>query len=204
MSPPTDVGLSELTEKIGEYRSQLDETGKLIKEYEARLVSLEDTLDALADAASSLEDCDAELERTREIYYTAEAARRYLTEAKEKFLARYTEPMRLAFTKYYSFIADESGDEYAVDANFKVSVREHGATYSTEHLSKGYGDLVGLCSRISMTDAMYKEEKPFLVFDDPFVNFDDKKTSGAMRFTREVAKDYQIIYLTCHSARSGE
>jgi uncharacterized protein YhaN len=52
-----------------------------------------------------------------------------------------------------------------------------------------------------MADAMYASEKPFIVLDDPFVNLDDKKLSGATRFISDVASGYQIIYFTCQSAR---
>ena len=57
--------------------------------------------------------------------------------------------------------------------------------------------MIGLCLRLSMTDAMYKGEKPVLVLDDPFVNLDDKKTSSAAKLLSEVAKEYQVIYFTC-------
>lgn len=53
-----------------------------------------------------------------------------------------------------------------------------------------------------MIDIMYKNEKPFLLFDDPFVNLDDRKLTGARDFLAKIAENYQIIYLTCQNARN--
>ena len=49
------------------------------------------------------------------------------------------------------------------------------------YLSAGKQDLVGICMRMALVEAMYKEEKPFLIFDDPFVNLDDNNIKGAMK-----------------------
>ena len=55
---------------------------------------------------------------------------------------------------------------------------------------------------MAMIDIMYRNEKPFLLFDDPFVNLDDQKLIGARDFLTRIAENYQIIYLTCQNARN--
>ena len=55
--------------------------------------------------------------------------------------------------------------------------------------------------RLSLVDALFGDEKPFLILDDPFVNLDENRTKGAMRFLTEIAKEYQVIYFTCHGSR---
>ena len=54
---------------------------------------------------------------------------------------------------------------------------------------------------MAMIDAMYPEEKPFLVLDDPFSNLDDERLKGGLRFLHSASLEYQIIYLTCHKSR---
>ena len=54
---------------------------------------------------------------------------------------------------------------------------------------------------MAMIDAMYENEMPFLIFDDPFVNQDDERLKYGVRFLGEVGKEYQVIYLTCHTSR---
>ena len=62
-------------------------------------------------------------------------------------------------------------------------------------------DLVMLCMRLSLVDALFREVKPFVILDDPFINLDDRRTAEALKLIRELSKDRQIIYLTCNSSR---
>ena len=98
-------------------------------------------------------------------------------------------------------LSGDDGKVFTIDANLNVTYVEQGQPRVPDTLSEGYKDLVGLCRRVAMADAMYAAEKPFIVLDDPFVNLDDKKLSGASRFIRDIASGYQIIYFTCQSAR---
>jgi uncharacterized protein YhaN len=68
-------------------------------------------------------------------------------------------------------------------------------------MSAGYQDLIGVCMRLALVDAMYQGEKPFLILDDPFVNLDEEKTAAGMTLLSNVAQEYQTIYFTCHSSR---
>ena len=60
-----------------------------------------------------------------------------------------------------------------IDADTKLTVMEQNMPRDIGYLSAGKQDLVGVCMRMALVEAMYKEEKPFLIFDDPFVNLDD-------------------------------
>ena len=55
---------------------------------------------------------------------------------------------------------------------------------------------------MAMVDAMYKEEKPFIIFDDSFVNLDKERLEGGFKFLKELEKEYQIIYFSCHESRA--
>ena len=52
---------------------------------------------------------------------------------------------------------------------------------------------------MALLDSMYEGEKPFIIMDDSFVNLDDTNLVGAKKFLDEISKEYQVIYLTCHS-----
>ena len=62
-------------------------------------------------------------------------------------------------------------------------------------------DMLNICMRLSLADALYDGEKPMLILDDPFVNLDDDRLINAMELLKKLAEDRQIIYLTCHSSR---
>ena len=78
---------------------------------------------------------------------------------------------------------------------------QQGEARNTELLSAGYRNLVELARRMAFIDAMYKEEKPFILLDDPFINLDPPKVEGGMRFLEAIARDHQVIYFTCHDSR---
>ena len=69
-------------------------------------------------------------------------------------------------------------------------------------LSAGYRDMVGIALRAALVDAMYTDEKPMLVMDDPFAMLDDEKIVSARAFLQKLASEYQIIYLTCSEGRA--
>jgi uncharacterized protein YhaN len=55
---------------------------------------------------------------------------------------------------------------------------------------------------MALVEAMYKGEKPFVICDDPFTDFDEVKVKNGMSFIKEISDEYQVIYFTCHSSRS--
>ena len=54
---------------------------------------------------------------------------------------------------------------------------------------------------MALVDAMYQEEEPVLIMDDPFVSLDDRKVSACRNFLEKLGEKYQIIYFTCSAAR---
>lgn len=127
-----------------------------------------------------------------------------LTEARNQFNARYLKPIRASFDRYYTMLSGENSDMYELDAGLNITMRAYGRGRNILSLSEGYQDLIGLCRRMAMIDAMYEKEKPFLVLDDPFVNLDDQKLECAGRFVKAIAREHQVIYLTCQSSRNLE
>ena len=96
-----------------------------------------------------------------------------------------------------------SSDQFRIDADIKVTVDELGRQREIDSLSTGYRDLTGICLRLALADAMYPDEKPALIMDDPFTNLDDSKVTAAKELLRAVSEKYQIIYFTCSSSRAA-
>ena len=59
-----------------------------------------------------------------------------------------------------------------------------------------------LCMRLSLVDALFRNQKMFVVLDDPFVNLDDKHMAQARELLHALESERQILYLTCHSGRT--
>ncbi len=63
-------------------------------------------------------------------------------------------------------------------------------------LSQGTLDLVYLAARLGLVRLVTGDRRPPLVFDDPFVTLDDERARRALELLREIATDFQVIYLT--------
>jgi uncharacterized protein YhaN len=136
------------------------------------------------------------------MYRYVDIARSRLSTAKETMTAKYAAPILKSFSQYYKMISGKGAEHFHVDANTTVTVDEMGKQREVNTMSSGYKDLIGICLRLALVDAMYTEESPMLIMDDPFTNLDDCKISAGKEFIEEIAEKYQIIYFTCSDSRS--
>jgi len=144
----------------------------------------------------------AKLDEQRASLDTILSAQKYLKEAKEKFSGRYLERMKTGFARYLSRLCGEENISATMDGNFSVKLRRAGVSRTPEAMSTGWRDMISLCARLSLVDALFEGEAPFLVLDDPLVNLDDEAAARAALILDEAAAHYQILYLTCHSSRA--
>ena len=134
-------------------------------------------------------------------YERLKMTRQYLAQAKASYLTKYRNPLMQAFLAYYEMISGDSGENLRMDANLELSIQEYGCGHESRYYSAGWKDLMGICMRMALVEVLFKEEKPFLILDDPFVNLDKQKSQAALEFVRAIGEDYQIIYFTCHESR---
>jgi uncharacterized protein YhaN len=60
-------------------------------------------------------------------------------------------------------------------------------------------DQLYLAARLALLDLLYRDTKPPLLLDDPFVKFDPDRREQAMELCKEIAQDHQILFFTCHN-----
>jgi uncharacterized protein YhaN len=145
-----------------------------------------------------------ELRELEQRYNLLILTRDHIEKAHDNFTKVYMAPIMSAFEKFYRIFINTSGLReipYRMDAHFNVNFIAEGREHSTQLLSVGFRNMVELARRMAFVEAMYQNEKPFILLDDPFVNLDDYKVSGAMQFLDEIAQTYQVIYFTCHESR---
>jgi len=73
---------------------------------------------------------------------------------------------------------------------------ERGDWVPVSSLSQGTIDQVYLAARIELVRLVTQDRRPPLVFDDPFVTYDDQRAALAVDLLRGLAADHQILYLT--------
>ncbi len=194
--------LNEVNEKLNDITLSMDGIRENIQGYERREDDLYEELEQIREYEEELVQDKQDYENLRDKAKLLKKTKELLIEAKENFTAQYMAPLLSAFGKYYKRISEQDADMFTIDANMNLYVNEYGADREVDFLSRGSQDLVGMAFRMALVEAMYKGEKPFVICDDPFTDFDEVKVKNGMSFIKEISEDYQVIYFTCHSSRS--
>ena len=197
--------IDQLNGKIKAIDGDLEEVRGRIEQYTRQMEDLEEQLDLRDEKEQELAELKELQEKEQDTFDTVMLTQDYLQRAREQFIARYMAPISNAFRKYYDLLVGISEEnDWQIDANISFRKKEQGELRETKWLSAGYQDLIGVCMRLALADAMYPDEKPFLILDDPFVNLDDDKAKRGMQLLQKAAEEYQILYFTCHSSREPE
>ena len=80
--------------------------------------------------------------------------------------------------------------------DIRLHAPERGDWVDVASLSQGTLDLVYLVARIGLVRLVTGDRRPPLILDDPFVTLDDARATRALELLRDVAADFQVIYLT--------
>ena len=160
--------------------------------------------DSLQDVSERLAVLKEELGEAEKEYQIVKNTQEYLSAAKDRFTARFMEPIKTAFDRYYALLSgrENGGEEFRIDAGLRIERKEEGAFHAAEAQSDGYSDMIGLCIRMAILDVKFTREKPPVIMDDPLVYLDEGHLEGAKEFLRKISEDYQVIYMTCHGDRA--
>ncbi len=125
-------------------------------------------------------------------------AKDFLLKASENVSSRFVEPANVALQEILQKF-EIRNRQFVIDNNFDVKEISLSGIKEKEYSSQGYQDILSFCTRIYLLKEIYKNERPFVVLDDTFVNLDDENMKKAGEFLKELANEYQIIYLCCNS-----
>ena len=191
--------VDELQKESAEITDIITEKNKTISDYQKIIDdNLTDT-DKKEDVETEIDSLQEKIKQATEenglLLKTAEL----LKQAKEKLDANYSDPMKNGFNKYIDMLGGKLN--LMINTDLEVSIDESGKTHESIYLSDGYKDMVNFCSRMALVDALFKDVKPPIILDDPFVNLDDDKVPKALKLVKDISKENQILYFACHKSR---
>ena len=125
----------------------------------------------------------------------------FLEKAKDSLSCSYLGPIREHFIEYLTRLSGMEQGQVLISPELEVQLERQGQARELAFFSAGQTDLVMLCMRLALVDALFGEKKPFIILDDPFVNLDDERTAQALKLLGELGKERQILYLVCNSSR---
>lgn len=126
----------------------------------------------------------------------------YLKLAADRLSERYKEKTSRALDKYLSLLQPQGTTGYQLSTTFDMMRDEGGKLQPIDAYSKGTRELYFFALRLSLVDALFEKEQPFLILDDPFSNLDDAHVALAKSVLQVLSRDRQILYFTCTSTRA--
>ncbi len=204
----TEYGLTEkpteeridtvaLSEKLSELRHDAAVADTRISDIENQVDLLDLKRTALDAAEQALEQYNAEHE-------ILTAAVEFLVQAEQNLKDAYIAPIRNNFLVYANAIENALGEKVSMDQDFRILFERGGEYRSDRHLGAGQRSICALCFRLALVDNMYKDEKPFIIMDDPFVHLDEEHMQKTVQTVKDIARDKQIVYFCCHDSRRIE
>ena len=156
-------------------------------------------LDELAARRAEMSEKLADSEKRLEVI---NLTKEHLTKAKDSLTVKYLEKTREAFAEYMTLIGNEQPELFTMDTSFGITRSEGGQSKPTEAYSLGTRDFFTLAARLALVKTLYDGELPFVILDDPFAHFDDKKCATALKVLKRISEKNQIVYLTCSKSRA--
>lgn len=181
--------LRELS-RLGDEKGQLEAKRQFLLGQAAPISSLREEIARL----------DGNLAEYNRRYRLLGETLKLLQQARESLSGGYVKVIQKKFREYIALL-DADFPEVSVDQELNISLEQGGERKKYGYFSKGYQNLMEVCLRLALIDAMYGEEKPALILDDPFVNLDDDKLVRAKKLLSRLGQERQIIYFTCHTSR---
>ena len=192
--------IDSLNALVNEIDNKINDLNRILTIKSNRVVEFETDISKLDELSEKEEELSNEirlLEHELEILNITET---YLKKAQTALLEKYVKPMKDSVDKYVSLLLKNNKD-YSIDVNFKFQFITKNGLKGLDQYSRGYQTIITLCMRLALIECLYPNEKPFVVFDDPFVNFDDEKLELCKNLMSDISNHYQIIYFTCHDSR---
>lgn len=168
---------------------------------ESSISSDESEVENLDDARNRLENLTEKLKRYQEKYKILSATIKFLKTAEQNMKDKYIAPIRDNFLYFADKIEATLGERISMDQNFNILFERNGENRSDRHLSAGQRSVCALCFRLALVNNMYENEKPFIIMDDPFVHLDENHMEKTRKTMKELSRENQIIYFSCHNSR---
>lgn len=193
-------GMEELNQQVEELSKREEQIQKEWYILQKEMEQLQEMEEKIAEKKRRVVLLKNQIKDNKRRYQLVGLAKKYLQDAKEQFVAKYRSPVLKNFEKYVQILIGRE-ENFTVDVNLNVRKQEKGMYRSSQQLSDGWKDMISICLRLALIDAMYQREKTFLLLDDPFINLDQQKMEGAFSLMKQVEKEYQVIYFSCHESR---
>ncbi|MBE7099184.1 ATP-binding protein [Bacillus cereus] len=174
----------ELTERIAKHRMEIANLeegstyGDLLHEWEMKKAQVREQVKKWAAYAAA----KTVLTKTKQYYHEVHLPR-ILQKSEEYFVY-------LTGGRYSKIFSPSEAEPFIVERN-------DGMRFYSHELSQATAEQLYLSLRFALAKT-FEHDYPFII-DDSFVHFDAIRTNRTIELIKEIAKDRQVIFFTCHS-----
>ncbi len=200
----TPLQLTALEREVQQLTQQVaalgDRERRLLVDLERHTVDA----DALAGVEEQLQEATEALVRAQHRHAVYTAALAGLREAHQQAQVPLREVMQKKASEYLGILSNGRYRRLQVDPEnqerieLRVWSDEAGGWLETRepHLSRGTVDVVYLAARLALVEVLAGSKQPPLLFDDPFITFDEHRREAAAALLRELARTHQVFLFT--------
>ena len=192
----------DVEDKEEELRAKHEQASASLRTLESQIEENERRISEKETFQSQIDQYNEEIEECEERIRIAELAAKALEEAHASMEATFIDPIKDAFVGYANKIHEKIGSGVSMDYDYEIKYDVAGQLREAKGLSDGERTIMMLALRFAVLDSMYKERDSLIVLDDPFESLDAEKLPKAIALLKDLAKDWQIIYFTCHESRA--
>ena len=201
------IGVNMSKNEFAELQDRVTEKRKQFEAVFAKETDLKQEIDTLSrtnespavrrrEIARLEESGNADKEKLEAIERTMSV----LSDAHQSLSGHYMDKLKSNFAEYLSK-AGIRNDGVVLDSSLNISLESYGNMHSVMSESSGIRDIIYLCARFALIDALFENDRPCVVIDDVMNNMDEDKFEKAMKMTEDFARKNQVIYLTCNASR---
>lgn len=173
--------------------SALKSAEKRQHELETQLAALGSPAHAPDEAATALDELDRRIEELSLRHDACELAKTALTQAGEKMRSGVLPKIAESASILLSGATSGTHESLTLDGSFNAGCSTETDVLPGEYLSRGTSDLAYLSLRIALAEEIFKNETPFMIFDESFAHIDASRVEAIV----SLMIDGQYLILTC-------
>lgn len=200
-SQNTDGSTEKIEQKLSLVRAKMSEIKNNIGDKKNALFAVSQAQENLNEQEQIIENESENLAKYQDNIATISKTAELLETAKNELFKKYAQSIIDAFDKYSNAFFGVEEKDFNIGTELDITIKRDGVAHKASLFSEGQQSIIDVCLRLSLVDAMFENERPFLILDDPFYSLDDDNFKKAAELIRQIAKNTQVIYLTCSLSR---
>lgn len=191
-----NFNISKIEDEIKKYEKSYSTLLENNLKLEKKLARIEDEISKEIDLVDDInklkreeQDLEIEIKASKKAIELIKSNENKLDHNKKNISNRISEIIgQISMGKYINIGLDDKLNPIIYNENNEI--------ISLDKLSVGFFDQVNFSLRFSISNDLIKNS--FLIFDDAFINYDNKRLRTALLYLLDLSNQFQMIYFTCH------